>query len=268
MRHLLGDLTSLVVLVLACAAGVYGVTSGACSAASPYPDLAGGGAAPTTRNLNSSGVDGGVDSQLDTSALVSPPAFPSAPARVTTGEAVLSEDEGTLLSPSSRPILDDDGVLGQELLLEAGPDITDAWMPTEGAFLEHVHNRVDQVAGLELSRVRELLGDQEAAYADILVGNGVLADVVEMPTDADMRRLFTPLTRERFTLALRDWHVAAEAAMKAYAYESDTEERKALIEFCELRQDRADAAWALIFTHPDSYAHWALVMRVAKRYFE
>lgn len=216
-------------------------------------DLAGGG--------------GFVDDDIDTRAILSsvPPSAFSPPAQGRRAEVV--ED----LYPSSAPLLDSVD-LGRELLLGIAAEIGDGWMPTEKAFVEHVDLRVGNVAGLGLGYVRELLGEDEVLawpmYYSALQADGDLGSAIDMPTDDDVRRLWTPEIEELFAMALEHWHVAAELEEAAYLMRNRDSIFDKTIELSKSEQFSGDHAWTTIFRQRSNYAHWAFLMRVAERHVE
>jgi len=157
----------------------------------------------------------------------------------------------------------------RELLLDIATEIDPGWMPTEEAFAEHVDLRVGNVVSLGLGYVRELFGEEEILawpmYFNALQGDGVVADVIEMPTDEDVRRLWTPETEGLFATALAHWHVASEFNEKAYRLKTRGPAFDAILDLEGAAQFAGDHAWTTIFHQRSSYAHWAFLMRLAER---
>lgn len=158
---------------------------------------------------------------------------------------------------------------GRDLLLAIAGSIGDDWLPTPGAFRSHVDYRIEMVAGLGLSYVRLLLADELLSwplYNAALQGDGCLADVLGMPTAADVRRLWRFTARNHFAVALWHWHRAAEA--EEYAYSTHGASRDILMDFSREEEFAGSHAWSSIFHEPDAYLHWAFLMRVAERHAE
>jgi len=240
----------LVVLVLVVFA-VYAVTTGGASAAGPRNiELAGG-----SRAVASNGAD-----TRDFTLSSFPPASSSP---VQDLRAARTDESTSSSSVAGTAVLDP----GRDLLNDIAGDIGDGWLPTEEAFVAQVDLRVGNVAALGNAHVLRLLGDEALSwptYYSALQEDGYLADSLEMPTDADVRRLW-PASVDKFSSALWHWHRAAEAEENAYAMERRGPSFDVLIEFAEGEQFAGDHAWTSIFHQRDAYAHWAFLMRVAER---
>lgn len=154
----------------------------------------------------------------------------------------------------------------QELLQSIASDMTGAWLPTEEAFIHHaIEVRVSQVEGLDLDYVRRLLVKHTPndPYLPYLYGEGVLSDVLDMPTEEDARRLWSlPSTPRLFEAALARWHAASEMQMRRGPLP-----RAEDLELERVEQRAGDTAWRAIFQQPVTYDHWGIVMRLAELHF-
>ena len=169
-----------------------------------------------------------------------------------------------------------EGGLGQALLERCMDEITDEWIPTEEALSHHLMEvRIGQVSGLHASQVSDLLLADDIiwpTYTAQLQGADPelpLAAALEMPTQADLKRLWSQKGVPRLWAdVLCGWHVSSEAELEAHSGEYTAAERAVLLEWSQWRYDQAERSFSRLLAKDEAYPHWAFLRHVADRWFE